>query len=42
MINETYYQKNRKKILNKAKDCYKNNNESIKKRARGKYKNLSE
>ena len=30
MVNETYYQRNREKVLNKAKDYYKNNNESIK------------
>ena len=30
MVNETYYQRNREKILNKAKDYYKNNNENIK------------
>ena len=27
----TYYQKNRNVILNKAKDCYKNNKERLKK-----------
>ena len=31
MVNETYYQRNSEKILNKAKNYYKNNNESIKK-----------
>ena len=42
----TYYQGNREKILNKAKDTYKNLSEEdkIKKKeyARDKYKNLSE
>ena len=44
--NLTYYQRNREKILNKAKDCYKSLSEEdkIKKReyVRDKYKNLSE
>ena len=42
MDNETYYQRNREKILNKARDYYKNNNERIREHARDKYKNLSE
>ena len=41
MDNKTYYQRNREKILNKAKNYYKNNNESIRELARNKYKNLS-
>ena len=41
-INLTYYQKNRDVILNRAKDCYKNDKERLKKQARNKYRNLSE
>ena len=29
MDNTTYYQRNKEKILNKAKDYYKNNNERL-------------
>ena len=36
MDNTTYYQRNREKILNKAKDYYKNNNEILKEQARNK------
>ena len=42
MDNTTYYQRNREKILNKAKDYYKNNNERLREQARNKYRNLSE
>ena len=42
MDNKTYYQTNREKILNKARDYYKNNNERIRECTRNKYKNLSE
>ena len=42
MDNTTYYQRNREKILNKAKDYYKNNNERLREHARNKYRNLSE
>ena len=41
MDNTTYYQRNREKILNKAKDYYKNNNERLREHARNKYRNLS-
>ena len=42
MDNTTYYQRNRKKILNKVEDYNKNNNERIREHARNKYRNLSE
>ena len=42
MDNKTYYQRNREKILNKAKDYYKKNNERLTEHARNKYRNLSE
>ena len=42
MDDATYYQRNREKILNKAKGYYKNNNERLREQARNKYKNLSE
>ena len=42
MDNTTYYQRNKEKILNKAKDYYKNNNEMVKEHAKNKYRNLSE
>ena len=38
----TYYKKTRDVILNKAKDCYKNNKERLKEQARDKYRSLSE
>ena len=38
----TYYQKNRKVILNKAKDFYKSNQERFKEPARDKYGGLFE
>ena len=34
MDNTTYYQRNKEKILNKAKDCYKNNNERLREQAK--------
>ena len=34
MDNTTYYQRNKEKILNKAKDYYKNNNERLKEHAK--------
>ena len=39
---ETYYQKNRDVILNRAKDYYKNDKERLREQARDKYRNLSE
>ena len=42
MDNLTYYQRNRDKILNKAKYYYKNNNERLREHTRNKYRNLSE
>ena len=41
MDNATYYQKNREKILNKAKDYDKNDRERLREQARNKYRNLS-
>ena len=38
----TYYQKNRDKVLSKAKDYYKINKEKLREQARDKYRNLSE
>ena len=34
MSDSTYYQRNRDLILNRAKDCYKNDKEQIRKQAR--------
>ena len=42
MGNTTYYQRNRDKALNKAKEYQKNNNDRLKKQARDKYRNLFE
>ena len=42
MSETTYYQRNRKVILNRAKDYYENNKELLKERAKNKYKKLSE
>ena len=42
MDNTTYYQRNREKILNKAKDYYKNKNERLREQAKNKYRNLPE
>ena len=38
---ETYYQKNRDVILNRAKDYYENENRRLREQAGDKYKNLS-
>ena len=38
---ETYYQKNRNVIMNRAKDYYKNDKERLKDNSRDKYRNLS-
>ena len=38
----TYYQRSRDIILNRAKECYKNNKELLRKRAKNKYRSLSE
>ena len=38
----TYYQRNRDVILNRTKDCYKNDKESLREQASNKYRNLSE
>ena len=40
--NTTYYQRNREKLLNKAKDYYQNDKERLREQARNKYRNLSE
>ena len=37
MSNKTYYQRNRKVALNKAKDYYENNKEKLREQARNKY-----
>ena len=42
MSQETYYQRNRDVILNKAKDYYVNDKERLRDNARDKYRNLSE
>ena len=42
MDHTTYYQRNRDKALNKAKEYYKNNNARLEKQARDKYRNLFE
>ena len=42
MNNTTYYQRNKKVILNKAKDYYENNKERLREQARDEYRNLSE
>ena len=39
---ETYYQRNRDLILNRAKDYYENDKERLREQARDKYRNLSE
>ena len=41
-IEETYYQKNRDVILNRAKDYYKDDKERLRQQTRNKYRNLSE
>ena len=40
MDNTTYYQRNREKLLNRAKDYYQNDKERISEQARNKYRNL--
>ena len=42
MSQTTYYQINRDVILNRAKDCYKNDKERLRDNARDKYRNLFE
>ena len=42
MNNTTYYQRNKKIILNKSKDYYENNKERLREQAKNKYRNLSE
>ena len=42
MNNTTYYQRNKKIILNRAKDYYENDKERLIKQATDKYRNLSE
>ena len=42
MDNTTYYQRNRKILLNRAKDYYENNKERLKEQAKSKYRNVSE
>ena len=41
-IEETYYQKNRDVILNRAKDYCENDKRRLREQARDKYRNLSE
>ena len=38
----TYYQRKRERILNRAKEYYKNNKETLREKARNKYRELSE
>ena len=38
----TYYRKNKKIILNRAKEYYKNNQEQLREQAKNKYKSLSQ
>ena len=38
----TYYYRNRDVVLNRAKDCYENDQEGLRVQARDKYKNLPE
>ena len=42
MSDLNYYQKNKDIILNRAKDCFKNDKERLREKARNKYRNLSE
>ena len=42
MENTAYYQRNREKLLSRAKDYYENDKERLRKQARNKYRNLSE
>ena len=41
-VEETYYQKSRDVILNRAKGYYENDKERLREQARDKYRNLSE
>ena len=41
-VEETYYQKSRDVILNRAKGYYENDKERLKKQARDNYRSLSE
>ena len=41
MSEETYYQRNKPVILQRAKDYYENNKEKLRGRARNKYRELS-
>ena len=38
----TYNQRNRKVVLNRAKDYYENNKDRLREQAKNKYRNLSE
>ena len=42
MSRETYHQRNRPVILNRAKNCYKNSKDELREKARNKYRELSE
>ena len=42
MSETTYCQRNRDVIVNRAKDCYKNDKKRLRDDARNKYRNLSE
>ena len=42
MNNKTYYQRNKEKILNRAKDYYKNDKKRLREQATDKYGNLPE
>ena len=39
--NSTYYQRNKERLLEQAKQCYKKNKGRIKKQAKNKYRELS-
>ena len=41
-VEETYYQKNKDMIPNRAKDCYKNDKKRLRDQPWDKYRNLSE
>ena len=41
MENTTYYQRNREKMLSRAKDYYENDKERLRDQAKNKYRNLS-
>ena len=42
MNNTTYYQRNREKVLNRAKDYYENYKKRLGEQAKNKYRNLPE